>query len=279
MTNAIGGNPMTVLTLPAPQHAEPGGPRPVPWQRMLWVTWRQHRAAFLSVAAVLGVAAVFEVFMGERIHHDYAVLTACHPFKSARCQALNTSFNADDWHVANAVSILTQFAPVLIGMFAGAPLLARDLEAGTFRFAWTQAIGRERWTIAKVAILGAFVVAATAPLGVLNAWFMAPVLPQENLTVMTATVFDARGIAFPAWTLAAFALGACVGMLLRRIVAAMAVTIGGYALLAVVAWLFLRPGYPVSGFWPSQLVEGAWLVVLSALLTAGTVWLARRRAA
>lgn len=163
-------------------------------------------------------------------------------------------------------------------MIAGAPLLARDLEAGTFRFAWTQTIGRERWTIAKVAILGAFVVAATAPLGALNAWFMAPVLPQENLT-MTATVFDARGIAFPAWTLAAFALGACVGMLLRRIVAAMAVTIGAYALLAVIAWLFLRPGYPVSGFCAAQIIEGAWLLALSALLTAGTVWLARRRAA
>lgn len=102
VTNAVGGNPLTVLTLPAPQYAESGGPRPVPWQRMLWVTWRQHRAAFFSVAAVLALAAVFEIFTGEKIHHDYAVLIACHPFRSVRCQSLNAAFNATDWHVTNA---------------------------------------------------------------------------------------------------------------------------------------------------------------------------------
>jgi hypothetical protein len=119
----------------------------------------------------------------------------------------------------------------------------------------------------------------TAPLGELHGWFMQPFLPQENLTAMTATVFDSRGIALPAWTLAAFMLGAFAGMLLRRIVAAMAVTMGAYALLAIATWLFLRPNYPVGGFWPAQLIEGGWLLVLSVLLTVGTVRLARRRAA
>ena len=44
---------MTVLTLPA----RPGHditPPPVPWRRMVWVTWRQHRATMISVPAVLG---------------------------------------------------------------------------------------------------------------------------------------------------------------------------------------------------------------------------------
>ena len=36
---------------------------------------------------------------------------------------------------------------------------------------------------------------------------------------------------------------------------------------------------PVSRFWPMQFVEGGWLLVLSALLVAATVWLVRRRAA
>jgi hypothetical protein len=266
---------MTVFTLPAPSYAYSGGPHPVPWQRMLWVTWRQHRAAFVSVLAVLGVAAVFQAAWGLKIHRDYAALTACR----AGCPSLNAAFNSGDWHVGDAVNILMQFAPVLIGMFAGAPLLARDLETGTFRFAWTQSIGRERWIIAKLAILGTFIVVVTAPLGELNGWFMQPFLPQENLTAMTATLFDSRGIAFPAWTLAAFMLGAFAGMLLRRIVAAMAVTMGAYALLAIVTWLFLRPNYPVGGFWPAQFTEGGWLLVLSVLLAAGTVRLARHRAA
>jgi hypothetical protein len=36
---------------------------------------------------------------------------------------------------------------------------------------------------------------------------------------------------------------------------------------------------PASRFWPFQWIEGGWLLVLSVLLIAATVWLVRRRAA
>ena len=36
---------------------------------------------------------------------------------------------------------------------------------------------------------------------------------------------------------------------------------------------------PVSRFWPMQFIEAGWLLALSLLLTAATVWLVRRRAA
>jgi hypothetical protein len=35
----------------------------------------------------------------------------------------------------------------------------------------------------------------------------------------------------------------------------------------------------VSRFWPLQFVEGGWLLALSVILIAVTVWLVRRRAA
>ena len=35
---------MTALTMPA-RRAEDAALRPVPWRRMAWVTWRQHRIA------------------------------------------------------------------------------------------------------------------------------------------------------------------------------------------------------------------------------------------
>jgi hypothetical protein len=34
-----------------------------------------------------------------------------------------------------------------------------------------------------------------------------------------------------------------------------------------------------SPFWPFQLIEGGWLLALSLLLIAATIWLVRRRAA
>jgi hypothetical protein len=36
---------------------------------------------------------------------------------------------------------------------------------------------------------------------------------------------------------------------------------------------------PISRFWPMQLVEAGWLLLLSVALGAATVWLVRRRAA
>jgi hypothetical protein len=206
--------------------------------------------------------------------------------------------------------------PVLLGAFAGAPVLARELETGTFRYAWTQGIGRERWTIAKLALLAVVVVAVTAAFSELFSWFFAPFIPQEDLTVYTATVFGSRPVAFAAWTLAAFTMSAFFGMLLRRIIPAMAVTLGVYLGLALLAWdarkyyplslVSSKPNIdsgpitpndplvvswgqtghtewtryiPVSRFWPMQFVEAGWLLVLSALLVAATVWLVRRRAA
>jgi hypothetical protein len=41
-------------------------------------------------------------------------------------------------------------------------------------------------------------------------------------------------------------------------------------------WLSYQPG---SRFWPFQSIEGGWLLALSVLLIAATVWLVRRRAA
>src|SRR5689334_4498281 len=49
----------------------------------------------------------------------------------------------------------------------GAPVLSRELETGTFRYAWTQGFGRWRWTLAKLVPLAVLLVTATAAFGVL----------------------------------------------------------------------------------------------------------------
>jgi hypothetical protein len=41
-------------------------------------------------------------------------------------------------------------------------------------------------------------------------------------------------------------------------------------------WATYQPG---SRFWPFQWIEGGWLLALSVLLIAATIWLVRRRAA
>ena len=122
-------------------------------------------------------------------------------------------------------------------------MLARELETGTFRYAWTQGYGRERWTIAKLILLAVVIVAVTAAFSQLFTWFFAPFIGQEDLNVYTATVFATRPVVFAAWTLAAFALSAFFGMLFRRIIPAMAVTLGVYFGLALLTWTILRKHY------------------------------------
>ncbi len=226
---------MTVLTIPA-RPAHDAALRPLPWRRMVWVTWRQHRPTLISVPAVLGAVAVFLLIAGQKVHHDYATLLACHPFSSGACQSLNAAFNSTDWTMGNTILILMNLAPVLIGAFAGAPVLARELETGTFRYAWTQGYGRVRWTIAKLVLLAVVITATTWAFSQVFDWFFQPFLPQEDMTVLNATVFDTHGIAFAAWTLAAFSIGVFLGMLIRRIVPAMAVTLGVYLGLALLTW-------------------------------------------
>jgi hypothetical protein len=240
---------MSVLTLPA-QPGQQTAPRPLPWRRMAWVTWRQQRATLISVPAVLGAVAILLVIFGLKVHHDYAAMVHCPLVGSVQnesntCVQLFSNFNSNDWPLGNACAILIQFAPVLIGAFAGAPLLARELETGTYRYAWTQGLGRERQTIAKLALVGLTLAVVAGAFGELFAWFFQPFLYTEQMNVLRETVFDARGLVFPAFTLVAFAMGAFLGMLLRRVIPAMAATLGVYLAVRLAAW-GVRKYYPVA---------------------------------
>lgn len=237
---------MSVLTMPV-ESGHATTPRPIPWRNMVWVTWRQHRAMLVSLAAVLGAVAIFLFAMGLWVHHNFSDLMACRPLTSQDCQAQDQSFNNTDWTIGNTLLILMNLAPALIGAFTGPAVMARELETGTFKYAWTQGIGRVRWTIAKLALLGVAITVLTWAFSQVYTWFFAPFLQQQDtLTVLSATVFDTRGVVFAAWCLAAFAIGAFLGMLMRRVIAAMAATLGVYLGLALLTWVYLRKHYPVA---------------------------------
>jgi ABC-type transport system involved in multi-copper enzyme maturation permease subunit len=352
---------MTALTVPA-RPEQDTSLRPVPWRQMAWVTWRQHRVALAGVAALLGALAVWLRTAGLQLHHAYAAAAACHPATSPACGELQDRFNGMNTVLTNGYVLLA--VPALIGAFVGAPVLARELETGTFRYAWTQGFGRWRWTLAKLVPLAVVVAAAAGALSVLLSWYYQPYFATGNETLglaemspFTDGLFYLRGVAFAAWTLAVFAIGGLAGMLIRRVVPAIVATLAAYTGLALAARLYLRQHYltplitsklnvpasawitsqwwthngttlsqstmfhviqstgqriapvvhskaekhqaalntlhyltqhgythwiryqPASRFWPLQWIEGGWLLALSVLLIAATVWLVRHRAA
>src|SRR5215469_7589768 len=148
---------MTALTMAAIPEEDAG--MRLPWRRMGWVTWRQHRTGLAGVAVFLGALAVYVWLTGVQLHHAYAAATAvCHQASSLACGVMSNAaengqgpggrFNGIDDFLANG--FILQAVPALIGAFVGAPVLARELETGTFRYAWTQGFGRWRWTLAKL---------------------------------------------------------------------------------------------------------------------------------
>jgi ABC-type transport system involved in multi-copper enzyme maturation permease subunit len=270
---------MTIVTMPVQPGRDAGAAQgSVPWRGMLWVTWRQHRGVLISVPAGFIVAVTVMLIAGLKIHRDYATLMACHPANSPGCLQLSSGFNTD-WHLGNDIRVALLAAPVLLALLAGPPVVARELENRTFRYAWTQGIGRLRWTAAKLGFLGSVVTVAALVSSQLFTWLFVPFLTTQQLNVLSPAVFETRGLVYAAWTLTAFCLGAFLGALLRRVIPGMAASLGAYLALTGLTWACLQHHYPVSTFWPRQLFESGWLVALSALLVAGTLRLIRRSVA
>src|SRR5580700_12202949 len=255
---------MTALTAPV-RPAEDESPRPLPWRRMAWVSWRHHRIALGGVAVFLGALAVWLWIAGSSLHHAYAAAAACHPASSAACQNLINAFQSTN--VILKGGFVLQALPALIGAFVGAPMLAREIETGTFRYAWTQGFGRRRWAVAKLVLVGVAVAAIAGAFSLLVSWYYQPYLATGNGNVFSSPsplspgLFDLRGVAFAAWTLVAFAIGALAGTLTRRIVPAIAATLVAYAGLAFAAGTWLRPAYMTPVVTSSVNVPGsAWVM-------------------
>jgi hypothetical protein len=225
--------------------ALPALPRPLPWRRMAWVTWRQHRLALAGVGALLGAAAVYLWVTGRQMRHAYAAVVTCHPAASDVCQRVVNEFSNAYSGRAHLTAALLQFVPAAIGAFVGAPLLAREFETGTFRYTWTQGFGRGRWTVAKLVPLALALTGAAAAFSRLFTWYAAPIVATRAhlYSPFFPTLFDLRELALPAWTLAAFAIGALAGVVIRRVVAATAVTLAAYAGLGFAVAAYLREHY------------------------------------
>ncbi len=121
--------------------------------------------------------------------------------------------------------------PALLGAFWGAPLVAGELESGTYRLAWTQSITRTRWLAVKVGVIGLTSVAVTGLLSLmLGAWSNAATNQDRFGTAM----FGERGIAPIGYAAFGFALGVTAGLLIRRTVPAMAATLVAFMAVRIV---------------------------------------------
>jgi hypothetical protein len=200
---------------------------------MTWLAWRQLRTQAVTVAAALAGVAVLLAVTGPRL----AGLTG----------DIFSQLTPTDRFLYWAGVVVVGVAPALLGAFWGAPLVARELETGTHRLAWSQTVTRGRWLAAKLglAVLGAALAAGLLTLAV--GWWAAPLDgvtgdQRGSLPVRLSPVpFAMRGVVPVAYAVFAVVLGTVAGMLLRRSVAAMAVTLALVAAVQVTVPLWVRP--------------------------------------
>jgi hypothetical protein len=228
---------------------------------MAWVTWRQHRLTLAALAGLLGAASLYLLITGLRMHRAYALVIDCHPATSSLCLRIGNDFSSSYTQGTDVTSALLLTIPALIGAFVGSPLLARELETGTFRYTWTQGFGRTRWALAKLGLLAFAVTVAAGAFSAVFSWWSQPLFGPSGHSPLYPTMFYLRGVAFAGWALAAFAIGAFAGTVIRRVVPAMFATLAVWAGLALATGAFLRQRYEAPLVTTAtNVAHSAWLI-------------------
>ncbi|WP_404869488.1 ABC transporter permease subunit [Kitasatospora griseola] len=225
---------------------------------MTWLTWRQYRMHGWLALALLAAACAALLPTGGRLAdlYDSSGLPGC-ARTGVGCAQAQSAFAAAvraDPAVTSlfylGVAVLLVL-PAVLGMFAGVPLVARELESGSFRLTWTQGVTRTRWLVVRLALVGGSVLALSGLLTWLASRWAAPLdraaaLPGgDGGSALPGRfgplVFAAHGLAPAGWSLFGFAAGVAAGLLLRRQVAAMAVAAAVVVAAQVLVPLVVRP--------------------------------------
>jgi hypothetical protein len=205
---------------------------------MIWLTWRQFRASTFVAAGALAALAVIFAITGPQLVHLYDTTVAtCRSHHD--CQTAINAFTSQDSFLQNMISFVMRVVPALIGAFWGAPLIARELEAGTHRLAWTQSVTRGRWLAAELGMAGLASMAAAGLLSLIVTWWSRPFDRISN-NPLDPSLFGERGIVPVGYAAFAFAFGVTAGLLIRRTLPAMVATIVVFAGVEVGFALRLR---------------------------------------
>ncbi|MFG3660876.1 hypothetical protein [Streptomyces sp. NPDC047706] len=209
----------------------------------VWLIWRQHRAAFWTGAGLLAAFAVFVVFQrAEMVRYIGAhnLLGCVYDAPEPRCEGVN-AFRGQFYDLLHYTGLVISFVPLIIGVFLGGPLISREMENGTYLLSRSQSVSGTRWFAYKLGVPTVVTLVGTGILSALYTWWWKPA--DELLKGMhwyDSPPFHNIGVVPVAMSLIALVTGAAIGVVMRRTVAAMAVT--GAACVAGWAGLsLLRP--------------------------------------
>ncbi|MFE7115255.1 ABC transporter permease [Streptomyces sp. NPDC057654] len=231
----------TTATKPADAPRTARDPHRSPVGGVTWLVLRQHRLT-LWISAVVFLALVIELVWLRIAITDYIRTTVQYCADTGGdpdCTPMSLGVETEYGELLSATGLFIGFLPLLFGLFVAGPVIARELESGTYQLAWTQSVTPMRWFAAKLALPAVLAVSGVTALSALYTWAWWPVqdlLPGRSWH----GDFDTVGPAPVAYALLGIAVGAVAGLLIKRTLVSMAVTLVAFELLtwAVAA---LRP--------------------------------------
>ena len=204
---------------------------------MIRLTWRQFRTPAVVALAALVILAALAALTGPDLARVYAeTLAACRP--TGDCSSATQAFLANHESLRATAGTLVTVVPCLLGVFWGAPLIAREIENGTFPLVWTQGVTRTRWLGVKLTVVG---LAAMIVAGLLSLIVTRWARPLDRAAAAAYDTFGQRDLAPIGYAALAFAIGATAGMLIRRTVPAMAITLLTFTVVRVCFTYGIRP--------------------------------------
>jgi hypothetical protein len=205
-------------------------------------SWRQFRTQAVIGGAGLAVLGIILLVTGPHLVSIYdTALAQCRASGGASSDCNNPVISTYS-KLQVLATALVLLVPVLIGMFWGAPLVAREIETGTFRLAWTQSVSRMRWLLVKLGLVGLASAAVGGLLSLMVTWWYSPI-DKVNQNRFGAAAFGVHGFVPAGYALFAFALGATTGLLFRRTLPAMATTLVGFVVARFAVAYWVRPHF------------------------------------
>ena len=206
---------------------------------MIRFAWRQFRLQALVVSGLLVAVAVILLFTGPHMAHVFDT-TVKHCKSKGDCSFVKNSLISQNHKIYQFLQSLSLVFPALIGIFWGAPLIAREFETGTYRLAWSQGVTRSKWIVTKLAVVGVASMIVTGLLSWMLTWWASPI-DTLNADRFNSLVYDTHYIAPIGYAIFAFAVGVTAGVLWRRTLPAMATTLVVYVAARITFTQKVRP--------------------------------------
>jgi len=206
---------------------------------MIRFAWLQSRTQTAIATGALAIVAIGLAITGPQLIHLYNTTVATCT-THGDCSTATTAFLDADGPLQVFAEFLLLVVPVLIGMFWGAPLVAREFETGTYRLAWTQSVTRTRWLAFKLGLGALTSIVVGGLLSLMVTWWFSrtDLVRGDRFSSLTFSVRDIAPIGYAAF---AFALGVTAGLLTRRTLPAMVTALIGFVGTRVAIASWVRP--------------------------------------